>query len=75
MNQKPKDIKQVTPYVWEIPKSFKPGMRVPARVVATEKLLNGIESGVFEQLTNTATLPGIQRFAYCMPDGHIIFGH
>jgi tRNA-splicing ligase RtcB len=33
-----------------------------------------MDAGVFEQVTNVATLPGIVRHAYCMPDGHWGYG-
>jgi len=71
--EKPKDIKQITPYIWEIPQSFKSGMHVPARIIATKKLLDEMDAGVFNQITNVATLPGIQKYAFCMSDGHISF--
>ena len=60
--------------VWEIPTSEKPGMRVPARIYASEALLNRMDDGVFEQVTNVACLPGIVRAALCMPDGHWGYG-
>ncbi len=60
--------------MWEIPKSEKKGMRVPARIFATEKLMSSMDEGVFEQITNVATLPGIVDAAYCMPDGHRGYG-
>ncbi len=71
--EKPKEIKQITPYIWEIPQSFKSGMHVPARIIATKKLLDEMDAGVFNQITNVATLPGIQKYAFCMSDGHISF--
>lgn len=71
--EKPKDIKQITPYVWEIPKSFKHGMQVPARIYASKQLLDSMDAGVFDQVTNVACLPGLQKYAYCMPDGHFSF--
>jgi tRNA-splicing ligase RtcB len=49
-------------------------MRVPARVYATEKLVSQMDDGVFDQVSNVATLPGIVRYAYCMPDGHWGYG-
>jgi hypothetical protein len=50
-------------------------MNVPARIYATEKLLlNEMDEGVFDQVTNVATLPGILKYAYCMPDGHWGYG-
>ena len=60
--------------VWEIPTTAKPGMRVPARIYASEALLGQMDRGVFEQVTNVACLPGIVRAAYCMPDGHWGYG-
>ena len=68
--EKPKDIKQVNKTVWEIPTSYKKGMLVPARIYATKKLLDEMDAGVFNQVTNVACLPGIQKYAFCMPDGH-----
>jgi tRNA-splicing ligase RtcB len=49
-------------------------MRVPARIYATRRLLEGMDEGVFEQVTNVATLPGIVKYALCMPDGHWGYG-
>ncbi len=60
--------------IWEIPPSEKAGMLVPARIYASEKLLAGMDQGVFEQVTNVACLPGIVRAALCMPDGHWGYG-
>lgn len=67
-------FKKISDVVWEIEPSFKTGMRVPVRIIATEKLLKEMEQGVFEQITNVATLPGIVGYAFCMPDGHIGYG-
>lgn len=72
--EKLKIIKQIAPAIWEIPKSAKKGMIVPARIVATEKLLKEMDEGVWEQVTNVACLPGIVNYAYCMPDGHWGYG-
>ncbi len=70
----PKEIKKVGDYVWELPKSYKKGMNVPARMIASEGLLNEMDDGVFEQVTNVACLPGIQKYSFCMPDGHWGYG-
>ena len=67
-------MEQITPYIWEIPTSYKKGMRVPARIYASEKLLKDMDNGVFEQVTNVACLPGIQKYSFCMPDGHWGYG-
>lgn len=70
----PSEIKKISDTVWEIPITYKAGMLVPARIYATEKLLSGMDAGVFDQVTNVACLPGIIKYAFCMPDGHWGYG-
>lgn len=65
---------RITDEVWEIPASEKPGMLVPARIYGSPAILQAMDSGVFEQVTNVACLPGISRYALCMPDGHWGYG-
>ncbi len=60
--------------IWEIPITEKEGMRVPARILGSEKLIEIMDKGVIEQITNVACLPGIQKQALCMPDGHWGYG-
>ena len=49
-------------------------MNVPARIYATKKLLEEMDSGVFEQVTNVAMLPGIVKYSYAMADAHWGYG-
>jgi RNA-splicing ligase RtcB len=70
----PSSVIKVSETAWEIPTSYKAGMRVPARIYATEKLLKEMDDGVFDQVTNVAMLPGIVKYALCMPDGHWGYG-
>jgi tRNA-splicing ligase RtcB (3'-phosphate/5'-hydroxy nucleic acid ligase) len=70
----PSAIIRISDTIWELPTSYKPGMQVPARIYATAKLLGEMDDGVFEQVTNVACLPGIVKYAYCMPDGHWGYG-
>jgi len=70
----PEKMKRTGEALWEIPTSYKAGMRVPARIYATERLLMDMDEGVIEQITNVATLPGILDYAFCMPDGHWGYG-
>ncbi|UFS69054.1 RtcB family protein [Geomonas sp. RF6] len=70
----PAALKRISETVWELPVSHKEGMQVPARIFATEKLLKEMDAGVFDQVSNVASLPGIVRYAYCMPDGHWGYG-
>ena len=67
-------LHQLSEMVWEIPKTEKSGMYVPARIYASSTILSAMDRGVFEQVTNVACLPGIQRYALCMPDGHWGYG-
>ncbi|MBI2218459.1 MAG: RtcB family protein [Candidatus Rokubacteria bacterium] len=53
----------------------KPGMRVPGFVVADEALMTQIRTDAsLEQLANGATLPGIVKGAFAMPDIHQGYG-
>ncbi|MFH1211953.1 MAG: RtcB family protein [Candidatus Woesearchaeota archaeon] len=69
-----KKLKQIGPVLWELSTDFKEGMRVPARIYASEKLLKDMDEAVFQQISNVACLPGIQKHALCMPDGHSGYG-
>lgn len=69
------DLVQISDYVYEVPDSFRSDMRVPARVFTNEKMLADIlEDRSLDQLVNVATLPGIQKYAFAMPDIHQGYG-
>ncbi|MGH7422525.1 MAG: RtcB family protein [Candidatus Methylomirabilales bacterium] len=68
------EAKKIAEGIWEIPRTAKEGMLVPARIYATDDLFKEMDQGVFEQVTNVACLPGIQKYALCMPDGHWGYG-
>src|SRR6478736_7556087 len=68
------NLQKISDTVWELPPSCKQGMRVPARIIATEKLMREMDEAVYQQISNVATLPGIARYALCMPDGHSGYG-
>jgi len=65
---------KIAPGVFEIPLTEKEGMRVPARILASDALMATMDDGVFRQITNVACLPGIVEHALCMPDGHWGYG-
>src|SRR5436189_2346406 len=68
------NLQKISDTVWELPATYKEGMRVPARIIATEKLVREMDEAVYQQISNVATLPGIARYALCMPDGHSGYG-
>lgn len=68
------EFEKVSDVIWDIPKTFKEGMRVSGRIIATKKLIDEMDLQVFDQITNVATLPGIIDHAYCMGDGHSGYG-
>ncbi len=68
-------LKKVDDYRWEIPTSYKPGMRVPGLVFADERMLAQIvEEQALDQVANVATLPGIVQYSLAMPDIHWGYG-
>ncbi|OGX41072.1 MAG: RNA-splicing ligase RtcB [Omnitrophica WOR_2 bacterium RIFCSPLOWO2_01_FULL_41_12] len=68
-------LEKIDDYRWRIPKSYKPGMRVPGIVYADEKLLKDIrQDKALEQVANVAFLPGIVNASLAMPDIHWGFG-
>ncbi|MGH2543680.1 MAG: RtcB family protein, partial [Ardenticatenaceae bacterium] len=60
---------------WELPQSYKAGMRVPGRIFADERLFRYIaEDASVEQVANVAFLPGIVGYSFAMPDIHWGYG-
>jgi tRNA-splicing ligase RtcB (3'-phosphate/5'-hydroxy nucleic acid ligase) len=57
---------------WEIPQHG--AMRVPGVIYASEALMRDMDHKVYEQAVNVATLPGIVRASYAMPDAHWGYG-
>jgi len=68
-------LEKIDDYRWRIPKTYKPGMRVPGIIYADEKLLKDIKQDkAMEQVANVAFLPGIVRASLAMPDIHWGYG-
>jgi tRNA-splicing ligase RtcB len=59
-------------YEWEI--APRGNMNVPAVIYASSALIDAMDEKVYEQLTNVASLPGIVKAAYAMPDAHWGYG-
>ncbi len=70
-----KDFRRVDKYIWELPQDFRGDMRVPVRLFGSPELFEAaFRDRTVEQLTNTATLPGIVKYAMAMPDFHQGYG-
>lgn len=68
-------FQKIDEFLYEIPASFREGMRVSARFYADDELavaMTGDRS--LEQLVNTATLPGVVGHVLAMPDMHQGYG-
>ena len=60
---------------WELPRSYRNGMRVPGIIFASEALLADIiHDKSLEQVANAAFLPGIVKASLAMPDMHYGYG-
>jgi len=57
---------------WWIPPVGK--MHVPGVIYASEPLIREMDSKVCEQVVNVASLPGIEKASYAMPDAHWGYG-
>ncbi|MEJ5357233.1 MAG: RtcB family protein [Desulfobacterales bacterium] len=69
------EIRQIAPFLFEIPRSQRADMRVPARFYADEALAAAVRADrSLEQLINTATLPGVVGYVLAMPDMHQGYG-
>jgi tRNA-splicing ligase RtcB len=60
------------PCRWELPASG--AMRVPVVVYATRELLQAMDDTALAQAVNVATLPGIVKASFAMPDAHWGYG-
>ncbi len=68
-------LNKIDDYRWEIPRSYKAGMRVSGLVYADEAMLKAIkEEQSLEQVANVAFLPGIVKYSLAMPDIHWGYG-
>lgn len=68
-------LKKLGDVVWEIPLTYKKGMRVPSIVFADDFLLGKMQADLtLEQAANVAMLPGIYKYSIVLPDGHQGYG-
>ena len=65
-------LKRESEFCWRVEPHGK--MRVPGIIYADEALIRAMDTKVYEQVTNVATLPGIVSASYAMPDAHWGYG-
>ena len=69
------DLVRISEFAWEVPKGYRRDMKVPARIYASERLLElALRDKTMEQLVNTAALPGVVKHVLVMPDAHQGYG-
>ncbi|MEA2070976.1 MAG: RtcB family protein [Asgard group archaeon] len=66
--------KKVDKYIYELPKSTKHYMKVPAKFYANDALIKAMEKKTILQATHVAWLPGIYSNSLVLPDGHMGYG-
>lgn len=65
-------LHQIDDFSWQIAKSGQ--MRVPGVIFASRDLIQQMDDKVYEQVVNVASLPGIVKASYAMPDAHWGYG-
>ena len=65
-------LTRVDRYEWRI--EPRGAMRVPGVIFADQDLIEAMDDKVFEQVANVASLPGIVKASYAMPDAHWGYG-
>lgn len=71
----PISLREVEPYVWEIPRGEVAGMNVPVKVYASRLLLDKMKGDrTLQQATNVSRLPKVYKHSIVLPDGHEGYG-
>jgi tRNA-splicing ligase RtcB len=69
------DLERLDPFTWRVPVGTVEGMRVPGIVYGSEAIVRAaVDDRAFLQVAAVATLPGIVRASYAMPDVHWGYG-
>ena len=66
-------LNKIEDNIYELPMSYRPGMRVPGGSSSPKPFLEW-EPGTVEQVANVASLPGIVKYSMAMPDAHLGYG-
>ncbi|NHI91695.1 MAG: RtcB family protein [Candidatus Lokiarchaeota archaeon] len=68
-------LNKITDNIYEIPETFRPGMRVPCRIYSDDDLIQKMKlDNTLIQASNVTFLPGIYKWGCTLPDGHSGYG-
>ncbi len=65
---------QIEPFVHELKEKTLQGQKVPVYFYLSERLFEILEEDAIKQAANAATLPGVKKAIYVMPDVHVGYG-
>ncbi len=65
-------IRRTSKYAWTIEPVG--SMRVPVTIYADKQLIDDMDEQVYRQAANVASLPGVVKASYAMPDAHWGYG-
>lgn len=65
---------KVSDFVYKLPENTLQGQKVPVFFYLSEKLYELLEEDAIRQAANAATLPGVVKAIYIMPDVHVGYG-
>jgi tRNA-splicing ligase RtcB (3'-phosphate/5'-hydroxy nucleic acid ligase) len=67
-------MKKINDFEWLLPKATRKEMRVDAKIIANDLVLEALENDAIGQLTNVACLPGVVKPVIGLPDMHYGYG-
>ncbi len=65
---------KVSEFVYKLPENTLHGQKVPVYFYLSDRLFELLEEDAIRQAGNAATLPGVEKAIYVMPDVHVGYG-
>lgn len=67
-------LERINDYELILPKTARKEMRVAGKVIANDAILESIDDGTVEQLSNVCTMPGVIEHVCALSDAHFGYG-
>lgn len=67
-------LQKINDYEWLLPTSARERMNVAGKVIGNKAILETIDDGTIEQLSNVCCLPGVVEPVCALPDAHFGYG-